>query len=216
MKTSEKPILFSTEMVRAILEDRKTKTRRVVKPQPDHRHREIEFENGILKEYSRISGCWNVARETKCPYGEPGTILWVRETWADLRGMGFGNNPETDKPWNFAFKADIKPGSDSDRARIDYGVKWRPSIHMPRVAARLFLKVKSVRVERLQDLSEADALAEGVKAYGPNNCSGTSARIAFAELWDSLNEKRGFGWEVNYWVWIVEFERLADYEGAVS
>ena len=79
---------------------------------------------------------------------------------------------------------------------------------MPRWAARLFLRVKSVRVERLQDITEADAMAEGVKAYGQNNCSGTSARIAFAELWDSIYAKRGFGWDLNPWVFVVEFEKL--------
>jgi hypothetical protein len=88
------------------------------------------------------------------------------------------------------------------------GLKWRPSIFMPKEAARLFLQVANVRVERLQDITEEDALKEGVKAYGPNNCSGTSARIAFAELWDSLNEKRGYGWNTNCWVWVIEFERV--------
>lgn len=160
--SKEKPIIFSTEMVRAILDGRKTQTRRVIKPQPKY---ELRLKDSRWHEYSenpladsQVGSPWG--HEYKCPW-LIGDILWVRETWADLRGMGFGNDPKTDKPWNFAYKADIKPGSDSDRARIDYGVKWKPSIYMPREAARLFLRVKNVRVERLQDITRMDCQAEG-------------------------------------------------------
>jgi hypothetical protein len=85
--------------------------------------------------------------------------------------------------------------------------KWKPSIHMPREAARIFLKVTNVRVERLQDISEDEAIKEGAKAYGPNNCSGTSARIAFAEIWDKTTTEHE--WRTNPWVWVIEFEKIS-------
>jgi hypothetical protein len=197
-----KPILFSTSMVKAIVEDRKTKTRRVIKPQPP------EFaEIKMFGEKSTPFYCFNGSQtEIKARY-QPGDILWVRETWANLHGMGFGNDPRTDKPWEYAYLADSPKGTDSYQLAKDYGVKWKPSIHMPRKAARIFLRVTDVRAERIQDITENEAQAEGVKAYGQNNCSGTSARIAFAELWDGLNEKRGYGWRKNPWVWVYTFER---------
>lgn len=213
----EKPILFSTEMVRAILDGRKTQTRRVMKPQPpewvnslygpEWYSPAIIDSNGDLQEGKPIYGVYDDYGDfgVKCPY-QPGGVLWVRETWADLRGMGFGNDPKTDKPWNFAYKADIKPGSDSDRARIDYGVKWKPSIYMPREAARLFLLVKNVRVERLREITEEDAIAEGIR-IGIGGKPYFSCHDAFAALWDSINAKRGYGWDVNPWVWVIEFER---------
>jgi hypothetical protein len=86
--------------------------------------------------------------------------------------------------------------------------KWRPSIYMPREAARIFLRVTNVRVERVQEITEEDAVKEGAKAYGPNNCSGTSARIAFAELWDGVYNN----WRENPWVWVYEFERVSEDE----
>lgn len=216
----EKPILFSTPMVKTILENRKSKTRRLnalaeINKNPDDWHfREFSFNTKMHRLQAVFENINQKLKFITLPW-EDGDILWVRETWADLRGMGFGNEPQTDKPWNFAYKADIKPGSDSDRSRLDYGVKWKPSIHMPKEAARIFLKVKNVRVERLQEITEEDAVNEGVKAYGPNNCSGTSARIAFAELWDSLlpkpnnKFKRNMNsWADNPWVWVIEFERV--------
>lgn len=198
---AEKPILFSTEMVKAILAGRKTQTRRVIKPQPH-----IDSE-GMCKwrdcqwmADGRI-GFPVTAIEDYAPY-QPGDVLWVRETWADLRGMGFGYDPRTDKPFNFAYRADTKPGSDGDRIRKEYGIKWKPSIHMPREAARIFLRVTDVRVERLQDISYDDCLREGMW-----NCGTEVDTLAmFQELWQTLNAKRGFGWETNCWVWVISFE----------
>jgi len=201
-KQKQKPILFSTEMVRAIIEGRKTQTRRVIKPQPPKG----------LKPYQGYPGVIDCR-----PY-QPGCILWVRETWADLHGMGFGNDPRTDKPFQFAYAADIIPGSDGDRIRKEYGIKWKPSIYMPRKAARLFLRAKNVRVERLQDISEEDAIAEGIHwtKEGPLHAHYLDnkldawlkwlAKEAFASLWNSINAKRGYGWETNPWVWVIEFE----------
>lgn len=182
-----KPIIFSTEMVRALLDGRKTQTRRVIKPQP------------TTKTWEKY-----LQEEQPCylnPYGQPGDVLWVRETWADLRGMGFGKE--------FAYRADSWCGdhedSDSMRCRLDYGVKWKPSIHMPRKAARLFLEITDIKVERVQDIDDDDAIDEGV---GGNINEGPTA--AFAELWDTINAKRGYSWESNPWCWVIEFRRADD------
>src|SRR5690606_10589745 len=121
-----------------------------------------------------------------------GDILWVRETW-------YKNYPH--KYGRYWYRADGEKidmptiyGGTVIYGKAD-GLKWRPSIHMPREAARIFLRVKNVRVERLQDISEEEAIKEGAKAYGPNNCSGTSARIAFAEIWDKTTTEHE--WRTN-------------------
>jgi len=226
-----KPILFSTPMVRAILKGKKTQTRRVVNWKPYHKDAKINFnfsgmslgyyctgvpESGYVL-YSRDGrGCWNQRTQPMHSlFGEPGDILYVRETWADLRGRGFGNHPSTNKPWNFSYKADIETGSDSDKARIDYGVKWKPSIHMPREAARIFLKVINARIEQLQDITPFAAWNEGCrignsfpwKSHIPE-LQQQCRDIMFKNLWNSINEN-GYGWDVNPWVWVVEFERTS-------
>lgn len=200
----ERPILFSGEMVRAILrdEDPKTQTRRVVKPQPTDR---IEGKgNGrfwtTIPSIGGETGKYSI-HEIACPYGRPGDRLWVRETFADLRGQGF--------PAPFGYAADCRPGSDSDQARKDYGVKWKPSIFMPRWASRIELEVVDVRVERVQAITEDDAKAEGViYSARPGSELGNGYRNRYRELWDELNAKRGHGWDRNPWVWVVKFERI--------
>ncbi|MTI82607.1 MAG: hypothetical protein FH756_01650 [Firmicutes bacterium] len=188
----EKPIIFSTEMVKAILEGRKTQTRRIMNPQPLFYtgRRYIVPDNAPKKWHD----CDDIFAAGFCPYGQPGTVLWVRETWADLRGMGFG--------FPFAYKVDTPSGSEGDRCRIEFGVKWKPSIHMPRKAARLFLKVKDVRVERLQEIvSGKDVYREGCPESEKHN-----AFNWFMKLWNNINAKRGYGWETSPWVWVIEFE----------
>ena len=213
----EIPILFSTPMVQAILEDRKFMTRRVIKPQPLWiGESNIPFKTPDADPKGII----------KFPYGQPGDRLWVRETWQlynvdykDELGTSMiledeweGQMPKT-KPWltQILYKAtEIIEG---------WRAKWRPSIFMPRWASRIDLEVVSVRVERLQDLTEEDAKAEGIEKgntyyYGdPHPVKGSpkcynTAKEAFAGLWDSLNAKRGFGWEQNNWLWVVEFKRI--------
>lgn len=175
-----KPILFNTEMVQAILEGRKTQTRRVIKPQPKE-----DLITDMLNKYTYAVG----------------DILWVRETWNDL-----SNNEG-----NFVYLADGDKGLKDKFFGVltTKDIKWKPSIHMPKASARIFLKVTDVRVERLQDITEEDARAEGViPIYGNEFASEKRHYPAFARLWDSLNAKRGFGWDTNPWVWVIQFERV--------
>ncbi len=218
----ERPILFSGPMPRSILENRKTQTRRVIKPQP--------IPMGVSS-YGGTRQGWNWKRETlnrswndddkdpyrkaclankalsgHCPYGQPGDRLWVRETWADVRGLGLD---EDLFPNGVAYCADCTH-QDSLRCAADYGVKWKPSIHMPRWASRITLEIESVRVERLQDITEEDAKAEGVEfmRFHPDSHETASSRDLFTILWDSINLERGFGWELNPWVWAITFRRV--------
>lgn len=201
----ERPILFSGPMVRAILEGRKTQTRRIMKQQPQLVVGDGNKITGAQWWYDK--GDFALNRKTVvnflCPYGLVGDRLWVRETFSDLRGMGF------DMP--FAYRADslkdygsgLQEDGDSKRCRLDYGVKWTPSIHMPRVASRIALEITAVRVERLQDISEEDAKAEGIerRALDPWN------RTAFMRLWQGINGPES--WANNPWVWVVEFRKCS-------
>ena len=212
----ERPILFSAPMVRAILSGSKSQTRRVVKPQPTEGGLEWATACGgdfaawqdpllLLDEHSEDGGpC-----QRKCPYGRIGEKLWVRETWMDLLGTGIER--KTGDHGRYAYAADTPPGSYGDDQRKAYGLKWRPSIHMPRAASRITLEVTGVRVERLQDISEADALEEGITYNDlPNNgLDPRRARTWYHRLWESINGPGS--WEANPWVWVVEFKRL---EGA--
>ncbi|WLG54053.1 hypothetical protein PSH77_15260 [Pseudomonas extremorientalis] len=208
----ERPILFSAPMVRAILEGRKTVTRRAVKGSG------LVWLDNFLAEYVADP------ENNLCPYGNPGDRLWVRETFIDLRGTGVEHRPDPDGPLQrYAYAADCRPGSHSDEARKDFGLKYKPSIHMPHAACRILLEITDVRVERLQDISEQQALAEGIVGvpFRPDDgwpvCTGfmvgphdgktgleTTAAKAFAGLWNSV----GGNWDANSWVWVVEFKRV--------
>ena len=211
----ERPILFSAPMVRAILEGRKTVTRREVKKQAALDCLAAGFEPAFMA----LPGNADL-----CPYGQPGDRLWVRETFIDLRGTGVEHRPDPDGPLQrYAYAADCRPGSHSDEARKDFGLKYKPSIHMPRAACRILLEMTGVRVERLQDITEKQALAEGIVGvpFRPDDgwpiCTGylvgpddgktglqTTAAKAFAGLWDSV----GGNWNASPWVWVVEFKRV--------
>ena len=202
-----KPIIFSTPMVKAILAGNKTQTRRVIKPQP--KSKMVKFEYGNLVGYQMISSCWNEVARHKPPY-KPGDVLYVRETFAkytDSIGTGY------------AYAAPpIFENYDCEPDEVDWN--WSPSIHMPREAARIFLKVVDVRVERLQDISENGAIAEGIRheCGDCTECEGESAGknctdycLSFAELWDSIHAKRPeFQWNRNPWVWVITFERTEE------
>lgn len=203
----ERPILFSGPMVRAILEGRKTQTRRVMKPQPT-----LKGSQWVWRDYQ-----WMADKQhpmdvitggslAPCPYGKNGDRLWVRETWwHDDDGLFYRADQSEDSPWLEA--SQHRPSSGSK-----WG--WRPSIHMPRAASRITLGITGVRVERLQRISEADARAEGVTIEGRHSvgyCTGEhlppSIR-AFRDLWDGLNAAPGHGWNANPWVWVVQFRRI--------
>ena len=204
----ERPILFSAPMVRAILAGQKTQTRRAAKPV---RHPDLgnTYDPGALVlEYEPQH-----VIDRACPYGQPGDRLWVRETWMDLSGTGI--ELITGSRSRYAYRADTPAGSYGDETSKEYGLKWRPSIYMPRAASRIKLEVVHVRVERLQDISEADAIAEGAPGgHGsiPGYLYAATPHEHYRHIWESIN---GAGsWGKNPWVWVVEFKRIEPPKGA--
>ena len=213
----ERPILFSAPMVRAILENKKTQTRRIVKL-PRWRDSFVMLDHGngwwpYQSDDGETALCDDGCEHPySSPYGQAGDRLWVRETWMDLAGTGIERI--TGDRSRYAYRVDTPAGSYGDETRKEYGLKWRPSIFMPRDASRILLEVVSVRIERLQGISESDAVAEGIiqqKTTGwfsvPGiNGAGTTARAAYALLWNSIN---GAGaWDANPWIWVVEFKQI--------
>lgn len=208
----EHPILFSGPMVRAILEGRKTQTRRVIKPQPI-----------VHADYMRWRGkeAWNIfslellkkSLIEYCPYGQPGDGLWVRES-AYIASPDFGgpgpyviDNEGRRRTVGYTASMD----DEGVRCALDYGVMKSPSIHMPRWASRITLEVVNIRAEKVQDISEADAIAEGWEKR-PDithnlQVHEEAARDWFMDLWDSINGKK-YPWSSNPWVWVVEFRRV--------
>ncbi len=196
---TERPILFSAPMVRAILAGRKTQTRRVAKG----------FPCGLIFHDDRLRQ-WDGKAWRDCPYGVAGDRLWVRETFYerfdgldDVRLDGFAADGEK--------KTGSVPATAYEAMTEGSRVK-RPSIFMPRKYSRITLEIVKVRVERLQEISEADAIAEGCPGHEREISQTASAWIRpeweYRDLWDSLNAERGFGWAVNPWLWVVEFRRL--------
>lgn len=239
----ERPILFSGPMVKAILAGTKTQTRRLVKPQPERVLEHVEDMGAIYvpsgepvvctipngwqwKSLYTSDGLGTFADSMRwhCPYGKAGDRLWVREAWAtsanaiaaEACGSPMGSSFEGPE---FVYCADAPHRSDEWEAWRLRFARWRPSIHMPRLASRLTLEVTDVRVQRLQDITEEDARAEGVDGHAPipglvNGEPGTihcfgpdAARKAFALLWDGINGKRA-PWASNPWVWAVSFRRV--------
>jgi hypothetical protein len=201
----ERPILFSGPMVKAILDGRKTQTRRVV------------FKDDC-QECHQPWWCagthWQNGDELlHCPYGQGGDRLWVRETFC----VGYEYEPDKFTAMPFDGCENTRKAfyrATDDDANGEPKRPWKPSIHMPRWASRITLEIVSVRVERLQNIGEADAIAEGIDEWeemfrcGPDSdpCWTRDARLAYAWLWNSINAKRGFGWDVNPWVWVIEFK----------
>ncbi|HGM4916871.1 TPA: hypothetical protein ACKPYE_006242 [Pseudomonas aeruginosa] len=210
-------------MVRAILEGRKTVTRRIAKPVKHPDLGNIYAPGALVLEHEPQH-----VVDRACPYGQPGDRLWVRETWTDVNMCGAPA---------LAYRADEdirdlmeEPGFLDDRGAFNYDdprvkpypfacwyaeldqARWRPSIHMPRWASRILLEITSVRVERLQDISEEQAIAEGPPGLafpappGSHWVTEDGRRRAFMRLWDDVN---GAGaWDANPWVWVVEFKRV--------
>lgn len=222
---NEKPILFSGSMVRAILNGNKTQTRRVMKPQPDR----------IIDGMPLYCGD-KANKLPHCPYGKTGDTLWVRETWRvgawhelvpkiciDYRADG-----HVDTVWrNCTVEQWLKFKQESIDDAIEDGydrrhapTRWRPSILMFRWASRITLKVKSVRIERLNDISDEDAAAEGLESVPhdghdrpyyrndrwPKGLAHSSPRFVFSGLWESINGQGS--WDKNPWVWVVDFEKV--------
>ena len=202
----ERPILFSAPMVRAILEGRKTVTRREIRPRM--RSADTQFEL-----HQQTDGSWQpmhtfdescmdhqgTEHPIVCPYGKPGDRLWVRETFnssADCR-------PPIVEP--FIYAADLN----SDGVQ-KWAARWKPSIHMPRWACRILLEITGVRVERLQDISRADIRAEGLQCPPELASDDVSPnyRDWYPAAWRELWESTGGSWDANPWVWVVEFKRV--------
>jgi hypothetical protein len=213
------PILFSTAMVQAILEGRKTMTRRIIKTDHEALEEVIPFPKGLGMEenWGKFRFTWDDGDNAivSCPYGQPGDVLWVREGF--LRNADFmsrGRMP-------FFYKTD------------NLKLKWKPSIHMPKEACRLFLKIKSIKVERLHDISKQDAIAEGIiseclkllpkdctvdyekltppfatryKVYTVKNGWTDNPIGSFSSLWEKINGLESL--KANPWVWVIEFERI--------
>ncbi len=229
----ERPILFNGEMVRAVLDGTKTQTRRVMRVQPPNRILSWQdatdgewFGHDVAEDVDSDSAeFWpSYEKGIKCPYGVAGDRLWVRETF---------NPTACDGGLGYRFRADDPNGNCPECGEP---CRWKPSIFMPRDASRITLEVLSVRAERVTVITPQEAIAEGVtgwairenerrtyniktrkrrpKPLGPNVLDGTKRGVpyhvnAFAELWDSINAKRGFGWDVNPWIWAVEFKDLS-------
>lgn len=208
----DRPILFTGPMVRAVLAGTKRQTRRVFKAK----------NGGVYPNRNDLPGMQQIQRN--CPYGQPGDRLWVRETFARIDGQT--------RPWiETDYRATYTHG---DRLGDTLGIKkrWTPAIHMPRHASRLTLGITAVRLERLQDISEVDAVAEGVddvtanvaprdpelrcwRRYRDGGWNGyvDNPIASYASLWTEINGPGS--WEKNPWVWVVDFERL-DVNGEVQ
>ena len=211
LQMKERPILFSSEMVQAILEGRKTQTRRIIKPQPPMGHW-YSGSSGMFVRKQPLRHHWyegsfgNNEWGLKCPYGTVDDRLWVRET--------FSKHPKG----GYYYKAtDILPDT------IEYSCRWKSPIHMPRAASRITLEITDIMVKRVQDITDDDARAEGCTkelarifaGEDENNDPDSGLEFAYAispkflfqHLWETINAKRGYGWDTNPWVWIVKFNR---------
>ena len=208
------PILFNTEMIRAIMDGRKTVTRRLVKPRmpdvcPECMHIHADYIYDRIAENIYCAICGEPLQPEIKPSYQPGDILYVREIWNTNHLHEYSNESN-----EYVYKADY------DGHAGEFG--WRPSIHMPKEAARIWLKVTDVKVERLKSITEAQALKEGFKGE-PCSCGGTAYActdcyntgwiepplVGFMYTWESTIKKvdiNRYGWNADPWVWVIEFE----------
>ncbi|EPN5741094.1 hypothetical protein ACT0JU_004071 [Cronobacter dublinensis] len=230
---TERPLIFNAEMVRAILDGRKTQTRRIMKPQPEDcprgghwwpsdKHRTMLHVEEALQNSEVI---WAGIVGNACPFGDVGDRLWVRETWSDVNSEGcpaVAYRADSDT----RLLAEIETFRDEDGVlntadpRLDKywfaawsgdlfsGTEgsWRPSIHMPRWASRITLEITGVRVERLASISSDDARAEGYPAARAADGGNIDPWLWFRDLWDGIYPEQSF--KANPWVWVVEFKRV--------
>jgi hypothetical protein len=205
VKPKEKPILFGAPMVRALLSGTKTQSRRIMKPQPSEDCGDpiaVEWyapivvdRNGDEQPGADVFGVYWEEEGYRCPYGAPGDLVWVRETWAAPHNCDHLKPREIDNDWRIHYAADGALG----------GLLVRPSIFMPRWASRIDLEVTDVRVERLQDISRGDAMDEGCPF--PNMAQGPDPRQWYADLWRQINGADS--WDANPWVWCLSFRKMA-------
>ena len=221
----ERPILFSGPMVRAILQGRKTQMRRVVKPQPFMLLSAAEWHSRAMSGIDPY-GCRPMGSHVleemgaTCPHGIVGDRLWVREAWTPDHAAFYPNFPivyRADR--GYEYERNDRGEVYSPEQKAWYPYRWRPSIHMPRWASRLTLEITGVRVERLQQISDADVDAEGMDLDGEHSqwfnegehqhiagAPMSGERYAFMRLWSSINGPES--WSANPWVWVIEFKRL--------
>ena len=212
MTAKERPILFSGDMVRAILDGRKTMTRRVVKIAQHPQAERVQHFEGLRWDWLRYDGLRLAT--FKCPYGKEGDRLWVRESFCEA----FSNYEEGGEQTTVYYRADgqevvVDDGDGYAETNKDGTLKspWKPSIHMPRWASRITLEITDIRVERLQDISEEDAQAEGAPlelGVLERTILGAKARYrsGFVRLWESINGPGS--WDANPWVWCISFKRV--------
>ena len=212
----ERPMIFNAEMVRAILDGRKTQTRRIVK---------LSHESGMVNPVVRGRNgeiCSITCRLSPmfCPFGQPGDRIWVRETFQgplfeyDLMNSYCKDPTPFEKPEFCVYKADGEPTPEFYDADDELHCRWRPSIHMPRWASRITLEITGVRVERLNSISQEDAQAEGMKLTGwrPTYSDPDSGGEVwtpydnFAQLWESIYGEES--WQANPWVWAITFRHI--------
>lgn len=206
----ERPVIFNGEMVRAILDGRKTQTRLVMKVQPESSGFGLRFITESLNNRDTGKYFWSQSdavginkprsKPFPCPFGQVGDQMWVRETWAEAGASA----PELQ-----LYRANYPEhvGSEYENVPPASEIRWTPSIHMPRWASRIMLEITAVRVERLNDISEADARAEGV-APSKHIITPPEAlyRVGFLKLWQSIYGEES--WGANPWVWVIEFRRV--------
>lgn len=195
-----KPILFNTDMVRAILDGRKSCTRRLVKIQPKDNEYTVVFTRKDVQIKTEKT-------TAKSPY-QVGDILYVRETWHKyIKRVGKGESCHLEE--FYGYKASVTNWEDANEP-------WRPSIHMPKEAARIWLRVTNVMVEQLQEITSEQISREGVEVEYPHVLNGEEKRYAFSTLWNSTIKKSDldrYGWDANPYVWIIEFEPCEKPEG---
>lgn len=217
-----KPILFNTEMVRAILDGRKTCTRRICKDANECTVPDMDFYNADKRTYAvhnfadkKHTEQLSIAERT-CPIC-PGDVLYIRETWTEECGKYYYRadydsdylGPCETLSGGYPASCRNHPGCDGCMA-TSTRIHWLPSIHMPKEAARIWLKVTEVRVERLQDITSEQIGREGVEVEYPHVLNGEEKRYAFSTLWNNTIKKSDidrYGWDANPWVWVIEFER---------
>lgn len=197
-----RPILFSTQMVRALLDGSKTQTRRVVKARADW----AMGKRCILQPHE-LAGEVNQGEYSNCPFGQPGDQLWVKETTVNVEDFGYlGPVWVESEHGRNVLEYGLAPSEDDCTEVEPEDLRLRPSIFMPRAMSRITLEITRVRIERLQAINEVDAIAEGAHWAACGSPQEGSHKAGYAQLWESINGPGS--WDLNPWVWVIEFKRV--------